>query len=78
MSKRGVEPLRTAFFQAAFNAAQHDPELKAFYQRKRSQNKCHQVALSHLIRILTRRLVAVLRSGQTYQSNLTPALQNAA
>jgi transposase len=28
MSKRGVEPLRTAFFQAAFNAAQHDPQLK--------------------------------------------------
>ena len=30
MSKRGVETLRTAFFQAAFSAAQHDPELKAF------------------------------------------------
>ena len=62
MSKRGLEPLRTAFFQAAFSAAQHDPELKAFYRRKRSQNKCHHVALSHLMRILTRRLVAVLRS----------------
>ena len=78
MSKRGVEPLRTAFFQAAFNAAQHDPELKAFYQRKRFQNKCHLVALSHLMRVLTRRLVAVLRSGQTYQSNFNLALQNAA
>jgi transposase len=62
MSKRGVEPLRTAFFQAAFSAAQHNPELKAFYQRKRFQNKSHHIALSHLMRILTRRLVAVLRS----------------
>jgi transposase len=78
MSKRGVEPLRTAFFQAAFNAAQHDPELKTFYQRKRSQNKCHQVALSHLMRVLTRRLVAVLRSGRPYQTNLNFGLQNAA
>jgi transposase len=78
MSKRGVETLRTAFFQAAFNAAQHDPELKAFYQRKRSQNKCHHVALSHLMRILTRRLVAVLRSGKPYQSNHTLAFKNAA
>jgi transposase len=26
MSKRGVETLRTAFFQAAFSAAQHDPD----------------------------------------------------
>ena len=78
MSKRGVEPLRTAFFQAAFNAAQHDPELKAFYQRKRFEGKSHHVALSHLMRILTRRLVAVLRSGQPYQSNYNLTLQNAA
>jgi transposase len=67
MSKRGVEPLRTAFFQAAFSASQSDPELSAFYQRKRTQGKCHQVALSHLMRILTRRLVAVLRSQQPYR-----------
>jgi len=66
MSKRGVEILRTSFFQAAFSASVSDPELKAFYQRKRAQGKPHQVALSHLMRILTRRLVAVLRSGQPY------------
>ncbi|MGI8820898.1 MAG: IS110 family transposase [Chthoniobacterales bacterium] len=67
MSKRGVETLRTAFFQAAFSASQHDPELHAFYQRKRSEGKKHEVALSHLMRILTRRLVAVLRSQQPYK-----------
>jgi transposase len=78
MSKRGVETLRTAFFQAAFSAAQHDPELKAFYQRKRAEGKPHHVALSHLMRILTRRLVAVLRSGKPYQSNYNFSLQNAA
>lgn len=78
MSKRGVETLRTAFFQAAFSAAQHDPELKAFYQRKRAQGKNHHVALSHLMRILTRRLVAVLRSGKPYQPNSNLTLQHAA
>jgi transposase len=78
MSKRGVVMLRTAFFQAAFTASQHDPELKSYYQRKRSLGKAHKVALSHLMRILTRRMVAVLRSGQPYQSNLNFALQNAA
>ncbi len=78
MSKRGVEPLRTAFFQAAFSASQSDPELKSFYQRKRAAGKTHHVALSHLMRLLTRRLVAVLRSGQPYQPNLNLALQNAA
>jgi transposase len=78
MSKRGVETLRTAFFQAAFSASQSDLELKSFYQRKRAQGKTHHVALSHLMRILTRRLVAVLRSGQPYQPNSTATLKNVA
>jgi transposase len=78
MSKRGVETLRTAFFQAAFSAAQRDSELKAFYQRKRAEGKTHHVALSHLMRILTRRLVAVLRSAKPYQSNYRLPLKNAA
>lgn len=78
MSKRGVEILRTAFFQSAFSAAQSDPELRAFYQRKRAQGKKHEVALSHLMRILTRRLVALLRSGKPYQSNHNLTLENAA
>lgn len=78
MTKRGVEPLRTAFFQAAFSASQHDPELKAYYQRKRAQGKEHKVALSHLMRILTRRLVAVLRSQQPYRPMELVLLKNAA
>src|SRR4029077_20592205 len=76
MSKRGVEMLRTAFFHSAFSAAHNDPELRAYYQRKRAQGKTHQVALTHLMRILTRRLVAVLRSGKPYQSHYN--LKNAA
>jgi len=59
------------------SASQHDPELRAYYQHKRGEGKRHEVALSHLMRILTRRLVAVLRSGKPYQSNQI-ALQNAA
>nr|MDQ6912153.1 IS110 family transposase [Verrucomicrobiota bacterium] len=78
MSKRGVRSLRTAFYQAAFSASQSEPELRAFYLRKRAQGKCHQVALSHLMRILTRRMVAVLRTQQPYHSNYQPELQNAA
>lgn len=78
MSKRGVETLRTALFQAAFNASRHDPELRAFYLRKRSEGKHHEIALSHLMRILTRRMVAVLRSGKPYQTNRHLTLANAA
>jgi transposase len=78
MSKRGVALLRTAFFQAAFSASQRDPELRSYYLRKRAQGHEHKVALSHLMRILTRRLVAVLRSGQPYQPHGSLKLQNAA
>ena len=78
MSKRGVRSLRTAFFQAAFSASQSDPELKAYYQRKRAQGKEHKVALSLLMRMLTRRLVALLRTGQPYLTPKTYELQTAA
>lgn len=78
MSKRGVEILRTAFFQSACSAAKHDPELRNFYLRKRDQGKKHRVAISHLMRILTRRLVAVLRSEKPYSSTYQSTLPNAA
>ena len=78
MSKRGVEPLRTAFFQAAFSASQSDPELRSYYLRKRAQHHCHHVALTHLMRILTRGLVAVLRSQEPYKPKEVFPLQNAA
>jgi len=76
MSKRGVEMLRTALFQCAFSAAQSDPQLRAYYHRKRNQGKTHNVAISHLMRILTRRLVAVLRSGKPYSSHYNLTLQS--
>jgi transposase len=68
MSKRGIEPLRTCLFQAAFCAMIHDAVLRAYYDRKRAQGKPHKVALSHLMRILTRRLVAVLMTGKPYEA----------
>lgn len=67
MSKRGNRCLRTAMFQAAFCAVIHDEELRAYYQKKRAEGKHHKVALSHVMRILTRRLVAVLMSGKPYE-----------
>ena len=78
MSKRGGRTLRTAFYQAAFSASQSDPELRAYYLRKRAQGKCHGVALSHLMRILTRRMVAVLRTQQSYRPKEVFPLRHAA
>lgn len=67
MSKRGNRSLRTAFFQAAFCATMHDEQLRAYYQRKRDAGKPHKVAITHVMRILTRRLVAVLMTGKPYE-----------
>jgi transposase len=72
MSKRGNRALRIAFFQAAFCAIVHDEHLRAFYQRKRAEGKHHKVAISHVMRILARRLVAVLMSEKPYEVCCAP------
>jgi transposase len=60
MSKRGVELARTALFQAATCALLHDPDMKAVFDRKMAEGKFYLVAVSHVMRIQLRRLVAVL------------------
>jgi len=54
MSKRGVEPLRTAFFQAAFSAAQHDAELKSYYlgKRKGTGPSCMAEAVASVLQVV--------------------------
>jgi transposase len=60
MSKRGLELARTALFQAAICAMLHDPDMKAVFDRKKAEGKFYLVAVSHVMRIQLRRLVAVL------------------
>jgi transposase len=60
MSKRGIELARTALFQAATCAMLHDPDMKAVFDRKKAEGKFYLVAVSHVMRLQLRRLVAVL------------------
>jgi transposase len=60
MSKRGNELGRTALFQAATCALLHDPDMKAVFDRKMAEGKFYLVAVSHVMRLQLRRLVAVL------------------
>lgn len=46
MSKRGSPYLRKALFSAALVASNHDPTLKAFYQKKISEGKHHFTAVA--------------------------------
>jgi transposase len=68
MSKRGSPSLRTALFQATFCATTSDPEFQRRYRIYRARGKQHKVAISHLMRILERRLVAVIVSGRPYET----------
>jgi transposase len=66
MSKRGSPYLRRAFYLAAVTGVMHNPALKALYDRKRSQGKHHNVALSVVMRTLVNIIFSVLKTGQPY------------
>jgi transposase len=75
MSKRGIELARTALFQAAICAMLHDPDMKAVFDRKKAEGKFYLVAVSHVMRIQLRRLVAVLYDRKPFvRLPLAPAL----
>jgi transposase len=66
MSKRGSSHLRHALWQAALVASQHDPDLRAYYQRKRAEGKDHGVALGAICRKLLNRIYVVLKEQRPY------------
>jgi transposase len=66
MSKRGSPYLRHALWQAAFAASRLDPELQAYYQRKREEGKDHGVALGAICRKLLNRIYVILKEQRPY------------
>lgn len=67
ITKRGNVHLRTAFYLAAQVARCHDPELKAFYQKKKSEGKPTRVAIIAVARKLCERVFAVVKKGTPYE-----------
>jgi transposase len=59
LTKRGSPHLRRALFVAANVARMHDPELKAYYEKKRSEGKRYTVAICAVARKLINRIYAV-------------------
>ena len=66
MSKRGSPYLRWYLWLAADRARRFDPVLKAYYEKKRAENKCHKVAISAVVRKLCNIIFAVLRDDKPY------------
>jgi transposase len=66
MSKRGSPYLRLALWQAASMALLHNPELKAYYDKKRAEGKAHGTALGAVCRKLLIRVYTILKEHRPY------------
>jgi transposase len=76
-SRRGNHRLKNAMFLAAFVATQHDPNAKAYYQRKRDEGKKHNAAVICVARRRCDLVHAMLTTATAYDphrvANLAPA-----
>ena len=66
LTKRGSAELRNSLFLAANIARQHDPDLKAYYQKKRDEGRCYTEAVVATARKVADRVFAVLTRGTPY------------
>lgn len=66
ITKQGDPYLRRALWLAANRARQHDPSLRAFYEKKRGEGKRHRVAVTAVARKLCHIIYAVMRDGAPY------------
>lgn len=66
ISKRGSRYLRWALWVAADRARMFDPVFRAFYEKKRSEGKCHKIAVCAVARKLCNTVFAVLRDNTPY------------
>jgi len=70
ISKRGSPYLRRAIWTAAGVAAIHDPVLREYYQKKRSQGKHHGTAIGAVATKLVRIIFAVLTTNKPYEPKI--------
>lgn len=66
----GRRPLRHVMFQAALVASNHNPDLRTFAKRLRAAGKPHKVIVTAVARKLVTIANAIVKSGQTWRSQL--------
>jgi hypothetical protein len=62
-----VTPSRRALYLAAFIASRHDPQLRAFRQRRQAAGKCFKAAIIATARKLLTNLNAVIADNRDYE-----------
>jgi len=60
------KPLKSTLFKAASSAIQHDPQLKAYYQRKTKEGKHKLTALNAVANKLVLRIFAVVKRDEPF------------
>ncbi len=72
-NRAGNHRLKNAMFLAAFVASQHDPDAKAYYQKKRAEGKKHNAAIICLARRRCDLILAMLKTATPYHPPTTQA-----
>jgi len=67
ITKTGSPYLRRALYLAADGARKYDPNLRAFYEKKRAEGKCHRVAVIAVARKLCHIIYAIMRDKVAYE-----------
>lgn len=70
MVKHGSGHLRYAIMNIAMTILRYSPTFYDYYLKKRSEGKCHRVALSHV----SKKLIRVIYSIEKYNINFDPSL----
>lgn len=71
-TRGGNHRLKNAMFIAAFVATRHDPDARAYYQRKRDQGKKHNAAVICVARRRCNIILAMLKTQTPYQPEKLP------
>ena len=70
MVKHGSGHLRYVLFNVAMTVIVHNPIFYEFYRKKRSEGKCHLVALSHVVKKLIRVIFKLEKDNLMFNSDL--------
>lgn len=75
MTKRGNNNLRHALYLAAQVARIHDPELKAYFDKKRADGKHFTVAVCAVARKMCHRFYATVTTDRLYEKRALPIVK---
>lgn len=67
LNKHGNAALRTSLYQATCQVVLHDPQLKAYYERRRAQGDAYTEAIIATARKLLYRIFLILREKRPYE-----------